>query len=128
MKILLDTHALLWLITGDKRLSKTCRKMFLDTENRLYFSIVSLWEICIKKSLDRISLKNNWLDIIQEEMKANSVQWLSVEVSHCSKVTDLPFHHQDPFDRMLIAQAIIEDLSILSRDSRFSAYDIKCIW
>jgi PIN domain nuclease of toxin-antitoxin system len=128
MKILLDTHAFLWLITGDERLSKTSRKTFLNTENRLYFSIVSLWEMCIKKSLDKISLKNKWLDIIQEEMKANSIQWLPVDVSHCVKVIELPFHHRDPFDRMLIAQAMTEDLSILSRDNRFSAYDIKCIW
>ena len=128
MKILLDTHTLLWLITGDKRLSKTSREIFLNTENRLYFSIVSLWEICIKKSLGKISLKNKWIDIIQEEMKANSIQWLPVEISHCAKVIELPFHHRDPFDRMLIAQAITEDLSILSRDSCFSAYDIKCIW
>ena len=128
MNILLDTHALLWLITGDKRLSKTSMKIFLNTDNRLYFSIISLWEICIKKSLDKISLKNNWLDIIQEEMKTNSIQWLPVEVHHCAKVIELPFYHRDPFDRMLIAQAMTEDLSILSRDNRFSAYDIKCIW
>ena len=128
MRVLLDTHALLWLITGDKRLSKTSIKIFLNTDNRLYFSIISLWEICIKKSLDKISLKNNWLDIIQEEMKTNSIQWLPVEVHHCAKVIELPFYHRDPFDRMLIAQAMTEDLSILSRDNRFSAYDIKCIW
>ena len=128
MRVLLDTHALLWLITGDKRLSKTSIKIFLNTDNRLYFSIISLWEICIKKSLDKISLKNNWLDIIQEEMKTNSIQWLHVAVSHCAKVIELPFYHRDPFDRMLIAQAMTEDLSILSRDNRFSAYDIKCIW
>ena len=128
MRVLLDTHALLWLITGDKRLSKTSMKIFLNTDNRLYFSIISLWEICIKKSLDKISLKNNWLDIIQEEMKTNSIQWLPVEVHHCAKVIELPFYHRDPFDRMLIAQAMTEDLSILSRDNRFSAYDIKCIW
>jgi PIN domain nuclease of toxin-antitoxin system len=128
MRVLLDTHALLWLITGDKRLSKTSMKIFLNTDNRLYFSIISLWEICIKKSLDKISLKNNWLDIIQEEMKTNSIQWLPVEVHHCAKVIELPFYHRDPFDRMLIAQAMTEDLSILSRDNRFSAYDVKCIW
>ncbi len=128
MRILLDTHALLWLITDDKRLSKTSRKIFLNTENCLYFSIVSLWEICIKKSLGKISLENKWLDIIQNEMKANSIQWLLVEVSHCAKVTELPFHHRDPFDRMLIAQAMTEDLSILSRDNSFSAYKIRCIW
>ncbi|MBN2420584.1 MAG: type II toxin-antitoxin system VapC family toxin [Deltaproteobacteria bacterium] len=128
MKILLDTHALLWLISGDERLSKSAREIFLNTANLMYFSTASLWEICIKKSLEKISLKNDWLDIIQQEMKTNSIQWLTVEIDHCVKITDLPFHHRDPFDRMLIAQAMTEDLTILSRDSNFSAYDVKCVW
>ena len=128
MKILLDTHALLWLITGDERLSETARKTFINSENLLYFSIASLWEICIKKSLKKISLKKGWLQIIQEEMKKNTIQWLPVEIEHCAKVIEIPFHHRDPFDRMLIAQSMSEGLTILSRDSRFKSYTVKCIW
>jgi len=128
MKVLLDTHALLWLITADARLSKIARKTFLNTENLLYFSIVSLWEICIKKSLEKISLKDGWLETIQEEMQINTVQWLPVEIEHCAKVIELPFHHRDPFDRMLVAQSMIEDLAILTRDTRLAAYAIQCIW
>lgn len=128
MKVLLDTHALLWLIAGDARLSNTARNTFLNPENILYFSIVSLWEICIKKSLEKISLKTGWLETIQEEMKTNTIQWLSVEVPHCAKVIELPFHHRDPFDRMLVAQAMVEDLAILTRDNLLSTYTIQCIW
>ena len=128
MKVLLDTHAFLWLITGDHRLSKTARKAFLDPENRLFFSAASLWEICIKKSLEKLSLKKGWLKTIQDEMKVNAIQWLPVEIPHCAELTKLPFHHRDPFDRMLIAQATVEDLQLLSRDSHFSAYEIKRIW
>jgi len=128
MKVLLDTHAFLWLITGDERLSKTARKTFLDLENRLFFSAASLWEICIKKSLGKLTLKSGWFETIQDELKVNAIQWLPVEMPHCAQLTKLPFHHRDPFDRMLIAQAMVEDLQLLSRDRRFSAYDIKRIW
>ena len=128
MKILLDTHALLWIIMDDDRLSNVSREVFLDTNNSLYFSIISLWEICIKRSLNKLTLKDGWLQLIQKEMKNNSIQWLPVEINHCVKIGELPFLHRDPFDRMLIAQAMSENLSILTRDSRFSDYEINCIW
>jgi PIN domain nuclease of toxin-antitoxin system len=128
MKVLLDTHAFLWLITGDDRLSKNARQTFLNTENSLFFSAVSLWEICIKKSLGKISLKDGWFQTIQEEMKINTIQWLPIEMTHCAEVTELPFHHRDPFDRMLIAQAIVEEMKLMSRDSPLSNYAIERIW
>ena len=128
MKVLLDTHAFLWSITGDDRLSKTAEEIFLDPDNNLFFSAASFWEICIKMSLGKLSLKRGWFETIQEEMRINAVQWLPVEMPHCVELTNLPFHHRDPFDRMLIAQAMTEDLQLLSRDSRLSAYEIKRIW
>ena len=128
MNVLLDTHAFLWAITGDKRLSETARKTFLDPRNRLFFSAVSMWEICIKISLGKLSLKRGWLKKIQNEMSINAVQWLPVEMPHCAELTKLPFHHRDPFDRMLIAQARVEDLQVLSRDVRLSDYDIERLW
>ena len=128
MKTLLDTHALLWLITGDERLSETAKKSFLDQENSLFFSAASLWEICIKKSLGKLSLKSGWLKAIQDEMKVNTIQWLPIEMLHCAELTKLPFYHRDPFDRMLIAQAMVEDMQLLSRDSRLSDYEITRIW
>ena len=128
MKILLDTHALLWLITDNRQLSETAREIFLDQKNSLFFSITSLWEIRIKMSLGKLSLKNGWLKIIQNEMKANAINWVPVEIEHCTKLTKLPFHHRDPFDRMLIAQAIVEDMLLLSRDTRLSNYEITRVW
>jgi PIN domain nuclease of toxin-antitoxin system len=128
MKVLLDTHAFLWSITGDDRLSKTAEKTFLNPDNNLYFSAASFWEICIKLSLGKLSLKRGWFKTIQEEMRINAVQWLPVEMQHCVELTKLPFHHRDPFDRMLIAQAMAEDLQLLSRDGRLSAYEIELIW
>jgi PIN domain nuclease of toxin-antitoxin system len=128
MNVLLDTHAFLWAITGDKMLSKKARKTFLDPRNRLFFSAVSMWEICIKISLGKLSLKSGWLKKIQNEISINAIQWLPVEMSHCAELTKLPFHHRDPFDRMLVVQAKVEDLLVLSRDSRLSAYEIERIW
>ena len=128
MKVLLDTHAFLWSITGDDRLSKTAEEIFLDPDNNLFFSAASFWEICIKMSLGKLSLKRGWFKTIQEEMRINAVQWLPVEMQHCVELTKLPFHHRDPFDRMLIAQAMAEDLQLLSRDSRLSAYEINRVW
>ena len=128
MNILLDTHAFLWLITDNDRLSETARQTFLNSENRLFFSAASYWEICIKMSLGKISLKTGWFQTIQDEMEINAIQWLPVEMPHCAEVTKLPFHHRDPFDRMLIAQAITEDMQLLSRNNRLSAYAIKLIW
>ncbi len=128
MKTLLDTHALLWLITGDKRLSETARNIFLDQENTLFFSMAGLWEICIKMSLGKLSLKSGWLKTIQDEMKINAIQWLPIEMLHCAELTKLPFHHRDPFDRMLVAQAMVEDMLLLSSDSRLSDYEITRIW
>ena len=128
MKVLLDTHAFLWSIAGDDRLSKTAGKIFLNPDNSLFFSAASFWEICIKISLGKLSLKSGWFKTIEEELRVNAIQWLSVEMPHCVELTKLPFHHRDPFDRLLIAQARVEDLQLMSRDDRLSAYDIKRIW
>ena len=125
MKVLLDTHAFLWLITDEDRLSENALQTYLKTENSLFFSAASLWEICIKKSLGKISLNDGWLQTIQEEMEINTIQWLSIEKTHCVEVTELPFHHRDPFDRMLIAQAIVEEMKSLSRENRLTDYAIE---
>ena len=126
--MLLDTHAFLWLISGDDRLSETAQQTFLDPGNIMFLSAASLWELSIKMSLGKLSLKSGWLKTIQDEMEVNAIQWLSIEMPHCVELTNLPFHHRDPFDRMLVAQAMVEDMRLLSRDNRLSSYEIKRIW
>jgi PIN domain nuclease of toxin-antitoxin system len=128
MKILIDTHAFLWLITGDARLSAGAREAFLEPKHQLYLSASSLWEISIKVSLGKLKLKKGWLKIIETEMKKNLVLWLPIEMHHCEQLTKLPFYHRDPFDRMLIAQAAAEGMHILSNDGEFPKYGIGCIW
>lgn len=128
MKTLLDTHALLWLISGDERLSSRAKEVFSDRKNSLYFSAAGFWEICIKLSLGKLYLEPGWLEVIRDEMSTNGIHWLPVEMSHCVELTKLPFHHRDPFDRMLVAQAIVENMQLLSCDSRLSNYGIIRVW
>ena len=128
MRALLDTHALLWFLSGDNRLSYRAREVFLDRNNKLYFSKASLWEMTIKISLGKLVLVQNWLSVIEKEMASNSIQWLEIETDHCKILADLPFHHRDPFDRLLIAQSISESMSVVSVDSQFSQYSLDVIW
>jgi PIN domain nuclease of toxin-antitoxin system len=128
MRVLLDTHAFLWLISEDKRLGRKVRRAFLNPKNQIYLSAASLWEIGIKVSLGKLSLRDGWLKLIGSEMKLNTIQWLNIEMPHCEQLSRLPFHHRDPFDRMLIAQAMVEKMTVITRDVRFMDYGIDCIW
>lgn len=128
MGILLDTHAFLWMLDGDSRLSDTAIDTCKNRDNALYLSAASLWEIGIKTSLHKLELAPGWPEVIREEIRLNAIQWLPIELTHCTALQDLPFHHRDPFDRMLVAQATVEDLTLLSRDKQLHAYDIECRW
>ena len=128
MKILLDTHALLWLIDGDSRLSEEAKERFLDSGNALFFSAASLWEISIKLSLGKLELAQDWTRIIRGEMAANQIQWLPIEVNHCAELSRLPFLHRDPFDRILVAQSQLEKLPIVTRDPQIARYSVEVIW
>jgi len=128
MKLLLDTHALIWFISGDSKLSEQAKEAFLDQDNKLYFSKASLWEITIKISLGKLVLAEYWLTAIEKEMISNGIEWLEIEIDHCKILADLPFHHRDPFDRLLISQAISESMGIISIDSQFSNYPLDVIW
>ena len=128
MNLLLDTHALIWIICGDDKLSEQAKEAFLNQDNKLYFSKASLWEITIKISLGKLVLVEHWLTAIEKEIISNGIQWLEIEIDHCKILADLPFHHRDPFDRLLISQAISESMSIVSIDSQFSHYPLDVIW
>lgn len=129
MKLLLDTHALLWALDGDKRLSKVAKKHY-EEEKEVFFSVVSLWEIGIKLGLNRadFELADNWSVEIPRQLVAQGVKRLDVEPEHCREVSLLPLHHRDPFDRMLVAQARCARMTILSIDEKLDDYDIKRIW
>lgn len=127
MNCLLDTHALLWFLDGDARLSPAGRQIIEDLDNTIWVSIASLWEIAIKLSIGRLNL-NQPIDVLPGELDRNSIGLLSLSFDHVKQVSMLPFHHRDPFDRMLIAQAMIDSLVVIGQDASFDAYDIAREW
>lgn len=127
--LLLDTHALLWMVLDHPRLSKGARTQ-IGRITRLVYSAATFWEIGLKLSRGGFDfeLPHAWHDELIRELRGIGVGRLEIEPGHCRQLQDLPWHHKDPFDRMLIAQAQIEDLSILTADPRFRQYDIKVVW
>ena len=128
MKILLDTHAFLWWITDDQKLSSRAREVISDAENELFFSAASGWEISIKVQLGRLKLPEEPERFIPEQLRMNFIRSLPIQMRHALFVSTLPNHHRDPFDRMLVAQAQLEEMSILSADLQISRYQVELIW
>jgi len=128
MRLLLDTNSFLWFIGGSDRLSVNARDLIVDLNNQLVLSSASLWEIAIKVSLGKLELLLPYNKLIPEQLEENDINVLPIELSHLNKVIELPFHHRDPFDRLIIAQALTEDLPVVSSDAVFSQYVVKVIW
>lgn len=128
MKLLLDTHAFLWFINGDTRLSATARKLIEDITNDVYLSAGSVWEMAIKVSLGRLELPEPLNDFLEQQLNENNVGLLGITLSHAKQVAALPFHHRDPFDRLLIAQALAEEATLVSDDPELTKYPVKVIW
>lgn len=125
MRCLLDTQAVIWMLENDPKLSENAPLVIKDAQNELYASIVSLWEMTIKRSLGKLNIKPS-LDNIQQELWRIQIPILPVEVSHLKKLQSLPYHHKDPFDRLLISQSLTE--SLISSDGEFDKYEIKVLW
>lgn len=128
MKYLLDTCVLLYATIDTTKLSKTCKKTLENSNNQLYLSIVSIWEIAIKRSRKRLTLSESTQRFIDNAINDLGIEILQVELSHIFQIEKLPFLHSDPFDRMLISQAKVEDLTILTNDKEIKSYDIHCLW
>ncbi|MBZ5584184.1 MAG: type II toxin-antitoxin system VapC family toxin [Acidobacteriia bacterium] len=126
MAILLDTHAFLWWSQNDSRLSSRAREAIVDSE--CFFSLASCWEVAIKVSLERLRFDRPVSQFFAEQLLAAGVSLIPIEFRHVMRVAQLPFHHRDPFDRLLIAQALEQDFSIVSSDRAFDAYGVKRIW
>ncbi|MCX6066103.1 MAG: type II toxin-antitoxin system VapC family toxin [Chloroflexi bacterium] len=128
MKALLDTHVFLWWITNRDLLSPTALKVIGDGANDLFFSAGSAWEIAIKTRMGKLRLSSELERFIAEQLTVNAFQPLPIQISHALRVHNLPDHHRDPFDRILIAQAQLENLPILSANPLISQYDIQVLW
>jgi PIN domain nuclease of toxin-antitoxin system len=128
VKVILDTHTFLGLIQEEAKLSKVAKETFLNPDNQLFFSRVSYWEICIKQNLGKLELAKHWQRVIENELLENGVTWLDIEKVHCEGILKLPTHHRDLFDRLLIAQAQVESMAILTVDETIQKYKVKTIW
>jgi PIN domain nuclease of toxin-antitoxin system len=128
VNVLLDTHALLWYYLDDPQLSLPARAAIEDPANQVFVSPASHWEIAIKLSIRKYHLQVPFPVFIQEAIDDNGFTILPIDPRHTAELVTLPFHHRDPFDRLLITQAIVEDMPILSTDQIFDAYPIRRIW
>lgn len=128
MRYLLDTHTFLWWIGDDQRLSERAREIIRDPANEIVFSAASAWEIAIKARIGRIAFQQDLTTFIPEQLHINGFAKLSIEVRHTLRVAMLPALHRDPFDRILVAQAMLEELPLLSRDAAIARYDVPIIW
>jgi PIN domain nuclease of toxin-antitoxin system len=128
VKLLIDTHALIWAFAGDPRLSGRAADAVRDPRNDLFFSVAGHWEICIKISLGKLRLRPGWENAFGREMARNRVRWLPLKAEHSLGILALPFHHRDPFDRLYVAQARCEMLCIVTASADIGRYDVPVLW
>ena len=128
MDFLIDTHTFLWLVTDSPKLSNRAKKLYLNAENKIFLSLASIWEIAIKSSLGKIALDKPLEEFIDEHIRGNDIQILKIELPHILRIEKLPFHHRDPFDRLIISQQIENNLPIIGNDREFDKYGVKRIW
>ncbi|MBD1804384.1 type II toxin-antitoxin system VapC family toxin [Microcoleus sp. FACHB-SPT15] len=128
MRLLLDTHTFIWFVTDNPKLSVIVRSLIEDENNEKLLSTASLWEMAIKQSTGKLSFSLPFREFIEQQLGRNSTELLDINLDHITVVATLPFHHRDPFDRLLIAQAMAEQIPILSADSAFDAYSINRLW
>jgi PIN domain nuclease of toxin-antitoxin system len=128
LKILLDSHAFIWSTVEPHRLSKTARRFFTTPGHELIVSIASLWEITIKMARGKLIPLGASIEDVVDALRRGGIALLPVHTSHLVQLESLPLHHRDPFDRLLIAQAIEENLTILTDDTHFRRYPVKTVW
>ncbi len=128
MKVLLDTHAFLWLVTDAPQLSPRAKEVFLNAGNELLVSAVTGFEIAVKYSLGKLELTESPRAFMENRIKNNGLSTLPVLLRHSYRLAHLPFHHRDPFDRLLVAQSLEEDIPLLSADEILSEYGIERLW
>ena len=131
MQYLIDTHVFLWFVSNTKELSKTAKTLIEDEKNEIFLSIASLWEISIKTVLGKLTINGNYESVI-DDVNDNSIQILQINFARTVEQNRLPFHHRDPFDRIIVSQAIVENMNLISADAAFDDYlkgtSIKRIW
>jgi PIN domain nuclease of toxin-antitoxin system len=128
MKFILDTHSFLWFLGGDNQLSAKARKIIQSNKNLKYISMATLWEIALKMSIGKLRLDVPFQALLSE-IDANGFEILSIEFVHIQELLNLDFHHRDPFDRIIIAQALTENMTIITKDETFKEYSaVALLW
>jgi PIN domain nuclease of toxin-antitoxin system len=128
VKVLLDTHTFLWWVADDPQMSVTTKNIIVNPDNDIYLSVISAWEIIIKVGTGKLSLSEPPEIYIPNPIASNQFEILPVQISHILKINSLPNFHKDPFDRLLIAQSLVEDFSLITIDSAITQYPVKTIW
>lgn len=128
MRYLLDTHTFLWAAAGSPELSDRARRILTDPKPELFLSVASAWEMAIKVSLGKLILARPLAAMLSEGLRGQGIHLLAVHLDHVLAVARLPFHHRDPFDRLIIAQAVAEELVVVGRDEVFDRYGVRREW
>ena len=128
MKYLLDTHAFLWFVTDDDKLSSNARSIIKNSNNEVYFSAASAWEMSIKVRLGRLTIEEDLEPFIIKQLAENNFSTLSITIFHSIYTSKLPEIHKDPFDRMIVAQSQVEDMPLISKDKNIKKYKVPVVW
>lgn len=128
MKYLLDTHVFLWAIAGDRRISEKAHEVLFQKSHDFFLSAGSVWEIVMKVQVGKLPLPARLAPYLKRQMAANRVQVLPISFAHVVRIEQLPLHHRDPFDRILVAQSIEEEMLLVSADPEFRRYPVKVVW
>ena len=128
MRYLLDTHTLLYFLSGSDDISKKALDCILDDANEIFISTASLWEIAIKASLGKLNLLAPFDELFPDQLEQNAIDILQIETAHLSAMMELEYHHRDPFDRLMMGQAIAENMIIVGKDGMFKKYPVNLLW
>lgn len=128
MRLLLDSHVFVWMHDQPNKLSPAVKNALTDPANQIFLSVASAWELQIKIILGKFGLSDKLENVITQQRQANNLQMIPVELSHILYLENIPFHHKDPFDRILIAQAAAENMTLVSADRHFSNYKVSLLW
>lgn len=128
MNILLDTHAFLWFVDDNPRLSQAARVLIEAEDSQPFLSMASLWEMAIKISLGKLQLEQPYEAFVPQQLALNGIGILNFSLEHIAEISHLPFHHRDPFDRMIAVQSRTEKMTLVSADTSFDAYEVERVW
>ena len=128
MRALLDTSCFLWFLAGSEKLIINARNFIINPNNEIFLSVASLWKIAIKVSIGKLELLQPFEELIPAQLQNNGIGLVAIELRHLSTLIELPFHHRDPFDRLIISQGVTEGLPVISSDNVFRQYNVDVIW